>query len=152
MTVNGGVFGGTHTISVNSVDIYGGVLGGTNTITASSVQVAGGTLDGNNTITAPGGVYTDRDDNWMGPAGTIQGSGTINGDVHIWTGSYNGTHSITGNVDIQDYWDFDTGSPADSTFAGAANGGNLILFVSACCLILSMYGGGFATVPAYLAD
>ena len=34
----------------------------------------------------------------------------------------------------------------------SANSGNLILFVSACCLILSMYGGGFATVPAYLAD
>ncbi|MBV1704723.1 MAG: MFS transporter, partial [Hyphomicrobiales bacterium] len=26
------------------------------------------------------------------------------------------------------------------------------LFVAAICLILSMYGGGFATVPAYLAD
>ncbi len=27
-----------------------------------------------------------------------------------------------------------------------------LLFVAAFCLILSMYGGGFATVPAYLAD
>ena len=26
------------------------------------------------------------------------------------------------------------------------------LFVGAFCIILSMYGGGFATVPAYLAD
>ena len=26
------------------------------------------------------------------------------------------------------------------------------LFVGALCIILSMYGGGFATVPAYLAD
>ena len=26
------------------------------------------------------------------------------------------------------------------------------LFVGAVCIILSMYGGGFATVPAYLAD
>jgi MFS family permease len=34
----------------------------------------------------------------------------------------------------------------------SASSGSLILFVSACCLILSMYGGGFATVPAYLAD
>jgi MFS family permease len=33
----------------------------------------------------------------------------------------------------------------------AANG-NLALFVAAFCVILSMYGGGFATVPAYLAD
>lgn len=30
--------------------------------------------------------------------------------------------------------------------------GNLALFVLAFCVILSMYGGGFATIPAYLAD
>ena len=30
--------------------------------------------------------------------------------------------------------------------------GNTELFVAAFCIILSMYGGGFATVPAYLAD
>ncbi len=30
--------------------------------------------------------------------------------------------------------------------------GNLALFVLSFCIILSMYGGGFATVPAYLAD
>lgn len=30
--------------------------------------------------------------------------------------------------------------------------GNVVLFVAAFCIILSMYGGGFATVPAYLAD
>ena len=30
--------------------------------------------------------------------------------------------------------------------------GHLALFVLAFCIILSMYGGGFATVPAYLAD
>ena len=34
----------------------------------------------------------------------------------------------------------------------AAVGGWLAVFVLAFCLILSMYGGGFATVPAYLAD
>jgi MFS family permease len=33
---------------------------------------------------------------------------------------------------------------------GAA--GSLALFVLAFCIILSMYGGGFSTVPAYLAD
>ena len=33
-----------------------------------------------------------------------------------------------------------------------AMAGNKLLFVGAFCLILSMYGGGFATVPAYLAD
>ena len=30
--------------------------------------------------------------------------------------------------------------------------GSKLLFVSAFCVIISMYGGGFATVPAYLAD
>ena len=33
-----------------------------------------------------------------------------------------------------------------------AHMGSKVLFVSAFCIILSMYGGGFATVPAYLAD
>ncbi|MDD5580720.1 MAG: OFA family MFS transporter [Methylobacter sp.] len=35
---------------------------------------------------------------------------------------------------------------------GSANAGNKLLFVAAFCIILSMYGGGFSTVPAYLAD
>jgi len=30
--------------------------------------------------------------------------------------------------------------------------GHITLFVAAFCIILSMYGGGFSTVPAYLAD
>jgi MFS family permease len=33
-----------------------------------------------------------------------------------------------------------------------AASGNTVLFVLACCVIVSMYGGGFATVPAYLRD
>jgi MFS family permease len=33
-----------------------------------------------------------------------------------------------------------------------AHGGHLGLFVVFFCIILSMYGGGFSTVPAYLAD
>jgi MFS family permease len=33
-----------------------------------------------------------------------------------------------------------------------AHSGNQGLFVLSFCIILSMYGGGFATVPAYLAD
>src|SRR6202035_2540955 len=33
-----------------------------------------------------------------------------------------------------------------------ATTGSKMLFVAAFCIILSMYGGGFATVPAYLAD
>jgi MFS family permease len=40
-------------------------------------------------------------------------------------------------------------------YAGAplmAHAGSMALFVAAMCIILSMYGGGFATVPAYLAD
>lgn len=34
----------------------------------------------------------------------------------------------------------------------AAHTENMGLFIAFCCIILSMYGGGFATVPAYLAD
>ena len=34
----------------------------------------------------------------------------------------------------------------------SANAGSKAVFVAAVCIILSMYGGGFATVPAYLAD
>ncbi|HEX7837529.1 MAG TPA: OFA family MFS transporter [Kofleriaceae bacterium] len=34
----------------------------------------------------------------------------------------------------------------------AARAGSVPLFVLMMCIILSMYGGGFATVPAYLAD
>jgi MFS family permease len=35
---------------------------------------------------------------------------------------------------------------------GSAAAGSIVLFVSAFCVILSMYGGSFSTVPAYLAD
>jgi MFS family permease len=34
----------------------------------------------------------------------------------------------------------------------SATSANLFLFVALCCIIMSMYGGGFATIPAYLAD
>lgn len=36
--------------------------------------------------------------------------------------------------------------------AVAAESRSLVLFVASFCLIASMYGGGFATIPAYLAD
>lgn len=39
---------------------------------------------------------------------------------------------------------------AGASFAAA--GGSKALFVLCLCIALSMYGGGFATVPAYLAD
>ncbi|QHJ00582.1 MFS transporter [Xylophilus rhododendri] len=39
-----------------------------------------------------------------------------------------------------------------ASIPGSASAGNKLLFVGAFCIILSMYGGGFATVPAYLAD
>lgn len=37
-----------------------------------------------------------------------------------------------------------------AAFAGSAK--NTVLFVGLFCAILTMYGGGFATIPAYLAD
>ena len=39
---------------------------------------------------------------------------------------------------------------AAAPFAGGIN--NIALFVGIFCVILTMYGGGFATIPAYLAD
>jgi len=39
-----------------------------------------------------------------------------------------------------------------ASIPGSASSGSKLLFVAAFCIILSMYGGGFATVPAYLAD
>ncbi|MBP6345261.1 OFA family MFS transporter [Neisseriaceae bacterium CLB008] len=39
-----------------------------------------------------------------------------------------------------------------ASIPGAAATENRFLFMAAFCIILSMYGGGFATVPAYLAD
>ena len=39
-----------------------------------------------------------------------------------------------------------------ASIPGSAAAGSILLFVGAVCIILSMYGGGFATVPAYLAD
>ncbi|HJW29225.1 MAG TPA: MFS transporter, partial [Saprospiraceae bacterium] len=34
----------------------------------------------------------------------------------------------------------------------AGHRGNIVLFVGLFCVILTMYGGGFATIPAYLKD
>jgi MFS family permease len=34
----------------------------------------------------------------------------------------------------------------------AGRSGSVTLFVAIFCVILTMYGGGFATIPAYLAD
>jgi MFS family permease len=39
-----------------------------------------------------------------------------------------------------------------ASIPSSAGAGSKLLFVAAFCIILSMYGGGFATVPAYLAD
>lgn len=36
--------------------------------------------------------------------------------------------------------------------AGSAQARSIFLFVGAFCIILSMYGGGFSSIPAYLAD
>jgi len=39
-----------------------------------------------------------------------------------------------------------------ASIPASAGAGSQLMFVAAVCIILSMYGGGFATVPAYLAD
>ncbi len=50
------------------------------------------------------------------------------------------------------YTFFALGAACYATAPFAAEWKSLALFVGAFCLIASMYGGGFATVPAYLAD
>lgn len=47
---------------------------------------------------------------------------------------------------------FALGATLYALVPSTAQAGSLALFVLAFCVILSMYGGGFATVPAYLAD
>ena len=47
---------------------------------------------------------------------------------------------------------FVLGGALYASVPASALAGNKLLFVAAFCIILSMYGGGFATVPAYLAD
>ena len=47
---------------------------------------------------------------------------------------------------------FVLGAIAYASIPGSSAAGSILLFVGAICVILSMYGGGFATVPAYLAD
>ena len=39
-----------------------------------------------------------------------------------------------------------------ASLPSSAGAGSKLAFVGAVCIILSMYGGGFATVPAYLSD
>ena len=47
---------------------------------------------------------------------------------------------------------FVLGGALYASVPGSAAAGSKSLFVAAFCIVLSMYGGGFATVPAYLAD
>ncbi len=47
---------------------------------------------------------------------------------------------------------FVLGSILYASIPSLAHDGQLALFVGFFCIILSMYGGGFATIPAYLAD
>ncbi len=47
---------------------------------------------------------------------------------------------------------FVLGAVLYASLPSAAAAGSKLMFVGAVCVILSMYGGGFATVPAYLAD
>jgi MFS family permease len=47
---------------------------------------------------------------------------------------------------------FVLGAAMYASIPASAAAGSTAMFVVAVCVILSMYGGGFATVPAYLAD
>jgi MFS family permease len=71
--------------------------------------------------------------------------------------------NITGRIvwaSLSDYWGrkrtyvvfFALGIVLYSLAPTAGRLGSVPLFVSIFCIILTMYGGGFATIPAYLAD
>ncbi len=47
---------------------------------------------------------------------------------------------------------FALGAAAYATIPTIGRSGNVVAFMVAYCIILSMYGGGFATIPAYLRD
>jgi MFS family permease len=47
---------------------------------------------------------------------------------------------------------FVLGAVLYASLPSSAGSGSKLAFVGAVCIILSMYGGGFSTVPAYLAD
>ena len=47
---------------------------------------------------------------------------------------------------------FVLGAALYASIPASAGAGRQLLFVAAFCIIVSMYGGGFAAVPAYLAD
>jgi MFS family permease len=47
---------------------------------------------------------------------------------------------------------FTLGTILYASAPSAGHAGNMALFVGLFCIILTMYGGGFATIPAYLAD
>lgn len=47
---------------------------------------------------------------------------------------------------------FSLGTLLYATVPFAGRVGSVVLFVALFCVILTMYGGGFATIPAYLAD
>jgi MFS family permease len=47
---------------------------------------------------------------------------------------------------------FTLGTILYASAPSAGHAGNMALFVGLFCVILTMYGGGFATIPAYLAD
>lgn len=47
---------------------------------------------------------------------------------------------------------FLAGAALYASVPAAGQAGNVALFAAILCVILTMYGGGFATIPAYLAD
>jgi len=47
---------------------------------------------------------------------------------------------------------FALGAALYASVPGTGRAGNVVLFVAFYAVIMSMYGGGFATIPAYLRD
>jgi MFS family permease len=110
-------------------------------------EVFGGRLIG-----ADGGLYSLADDQRIAVATVAAGFAALlslfNIVGRIWWASLSDV--IGRKLTYLVFFGLGTALYLSAPFAGAI--GSVALFVAIFCVILTMYGGGFATIPAYLAD
>jgi MFS family permease len=110
-------------------------------------EVFGGRLIG-----APGGLYSLLEDQRIAVATVAAGFAALLSLFNIlgriaWASL---SDVIGRKVTYLVFFGLGTALYMAAPFAGGA--GSVALFVAIFCIILTMYGGGFATIPAYLAD
>jgi nitrate/nitrite transporter NarK len=64
---------------------------------------------------------------------------------------WSSTSDLTGRKTVYCIY-FILGTLLYASLPSTQAGGHVVLFVAVACVIISMYGGGFATIPAYLRD